>query len=108
MANIPTENMAVLLAMLKNNLQLMTDWMDEEAKTAKETELSQYIKASANFIEREGITLDFSQIDDELLVVMYSSWLYEKRLNGVSVMPRMLRINLNNRVFSEKLRSDDA
>ena len=108
MANIPTENMAVLLAMLKNNLQLMTDWMDEEAKTAKETELSQYIQASANFIEREGITLDFSQIDDELLVVMYSSWLYEKRLNGVSVMPRMLRINLNNRVFSEKLRSDDA
>ena len=38
MANIPTENMAVLLAMLKNDLQLMTDWMDEEAKAAKATE----------------------------------------------------------------------
>ena len=108
MANIPTENMTVLLAMLKNNLQLMTDWMDEEAKAAKETELSQYIQAANNFIEREGIKLNYSNVDDELLIVMYAAWLYEKRLNGVSVMPRMLRYNLNNRVFSEKLRSEDA
>lgn len=105
MANveISNENMATLLTMLENNLGLILDWMDAEAKTAKETELSQYIQAAANFIDREGITIDFADVSDLMLITMYSSFLYEKRMDGVSVMPRALRYNLNNRLFQESL-----
>lgn len=100
------EQLKVLLAMLKNNLELITDYMDEESKNSKELELTQYLQASANFIEREGITLDYEEIDDELLVVMYASWLYDKRKDGVAIMPRMLRYNLNNRLFAQKVNNN--
>lgn len=106
MAEISSEQMSVLLKMLENNLELILDYMDDEAKESKETELTQYINACVKLIEREGITLNFDNIDDELLVVMYASWLYDKRKDGVAIMPRMLRYNLNNRLFSEKVNSD--
>ena len=93
----------MLLAMLKNNLELITDYLDADSKAAKETELLQYINASMQFIQREGITLDLSDIGDSMLVVMYASWLYDRRKDGVAIMPRMLRYNLNNRLFSEKV-----
>lgn len=97
------EQMAVMLTMLKNNLELITDYMDAESRAAKEEELMIYLNSSIDFIEREGITLDYSSISDELLVVMYASWLYDRRKDGVAVMPRMLRYNLNNRLFAQKV-----
>lgn len=106
MADITDNQMQVLLKMLENNLELILDYMDQEARESKETELTQYIQASATYIEREGITLNFDDISDELLVVMYSSWLYDQRKNGVAIMPRMLRYNLNNRLFAEKVGSN--
>ena len=77
--------------------------MDAEARSQKETQLSQYIDSSIAFIQREGITLNYNDIGDLMLVTMYSAYLYEKRNDGVSVMPRALRYNLNNRVFQEKV-----
>lgn len=100
------EQMAEMLTMLKNNLELITDYMDAESRAAKEEELKVYLNSSIDFIEREGITLDYS-ISDELLVVMYASWLYDKRKDGVAIMPRMLRYNLNNRLFEEKVGSNE-
>ena len=100
------QQMQIMMQMLKNNLELITDYMDAEARDQKESELSTYINASISFIEREGIKLNYEDIGDETLVVMYASWLYDKRKDGVSVMPRMLRYNLNNRVFSEKVGED--
>ena len=103
MSQPTTAQLETLLIMLKSNLELITDYMDSVAKAEKETELTQYIYASITYIEREGITLNFDDISDNLLVTMYASWLYDKRKDGVAVMPRMLRYNLNNRLFSQKV-----
>lgn len=105
MANITETQLETLLVMLKSNIGLYTDYMDQEAKEQKIAELTQYIQSSAIYIEREGITLDLDDIGDCNLVVMYSNWLYDRRKDGVSIMPRMLRWNLNNRLFSEKAKA---
>lgn len=102
---------SVLLTMLKNGLEITFDYMDAEARASKETELLQYIHASQNMIEREGIVLT-EEIDDYLLVEMYAMWLYDKRKTTgskytsyyIQNMPRMLRYNLNNRLLSQKVK----
>ena len=104
MAELNQKNKAVLLKMLENNLELYLSYYDSEAKERKENELMTYIQASIRFIEREGITLDLEDIGDNTLVVMYASWLYDKRKDGVAIMPRMLRYNLDNRLFDEKVK----
>lgn len=91
-----------LLTMLKYNLEIITDYMDAEAKQQKDTQLGYYIDSAVSFIEREGITLDYENIGDLMLITMYAQYLYDKRMDGVSVMPRALRYNLNNRLFQEK------
>ena len=104
MAQITDKQKAVLLKMLENNLELILSYYDSDAKSRKEDELMTYVQASIQFIEREGITLDLDQAGDATLVVMYASWLYDKRKDGVAIMPRMLRYNLNNRLFDEKVK----
>jgi hypothetical protein len=91
-----------LLTMLKYNLEIITDYMDAEAKQQKDTQLGYYIDSAVSFIEREGITLNYENIGDLMLITMYAQYLYDKRMDGVSVMPRALRYNLNNRLFQEK------
>jgi len=103
MANITPEQLNNLVTMLQYNEEILFDFMDAESGAMLKTQLAQYIQSAASFIEREGITLDLDQIDDSMLVVMYASWLYDKRKDGVSVMPRMLRYNLNNRLFAQKV-----
>lgn len=97
------DQMTALLTMLKYNLGIITDYMDQEAKEQKEAQLQNYINASVDFIERQGITLDYGAMGDMMLITMYSQYLYDKRMDGVSVMPRALRYELNNRVFQEKV-----
>lgn len=102
---VTAKQLEMLKAMLKNNLEIITDYMDDAALCVINTELEQYIRSSCSFIEREGITLDFDDISDCLLVTMYASWLYDKRKDVTAQMPRMLRYNLNNRIFSEKVKA---
>lgn len=99
---------ADLLAMLKLNLEVVTDYMDAEAKAAKDAELLQYLGAAREFIEREGIDLTFSPGDCQILV-MYASWLYGRRKadNSYGAMPRMLRWAINNRLFQQHIAGDD-
>lgn len=97
---------ATLLSMLENNLSLVFDYMDAESALEKRTQLGYYIDAAIEFIEREGITLDYQKVGDLQIVTMYAAYLYEKRNDGVSVMPRILRYNLNTRVFQEKVNKD--
>lgn len=100
----------VLLTMLKQSLEIITDYMDAEAKEQKNTELKWYIDSAQEFILREGIHLE-DTIGDAMLQVMYAMWLYDKRKTTgskytsyyIQNMPRMLRINLNNRLFQEKV-----
>lgn len=62
--------------------------------------LSQVIDAAIAFITREGITLE-GTVEDLQLVEMYAAYLVRKR-NATEAMPRMLRWALNNRLFSQK------
>lgn len=87
-------NDTTMLEMLKVDLGISTDVYDSR--------LSQYLTSAKDYIEREGITLDDSVISDGNLVIMYASWLWKKRDTGEG-MPRMLRWNLNNRLFNEKV-----
>lgn len=89
--------------MLQTNLEIITDYMDAEAKASKETELTQYLQAAQSYITTEGIALDLSNVGDCQLVVMYAAWLYDKRKASEAAMPRMLRWNLNNRLFRQKM-----
>lgn len=104
MADMTTKQKAVLLKRLENNLELYLDYYDDEAKETKESELMVYINSAIQFILEEGITLDLDQDGDCTLVTMYASWLYDKRKDGVAIMPRMLRYNLNNKLFGQKVK----
>jgi len=103
----------VILTMLKQGLEIITDYMDAESKAAKDLELMQYVQTAEVYIEREGIVLE-DVVDDQMLVSMYAMWLYDKRKTTgskytsyyIQNMPRMLRYNLNNRLFSQKVRND--
>lgn len=86
-------NDTTILEMLKVDLGISTNAYDER--------LSQYITSAKDYITREGITLDNDFISDMNLVVMYAAWLWRKR-DTTEAMPRMLRWNLNNRLFYEK------
>lgn len=106
-------NNDIILTMLKQGLEIITDYMDEESKTAKNLELMQYIETAEVFIEREGIVLE-DVVSDQMLVSMYAMWLYDKRKTTgskytsyyIQNMPRMLRYNLNNRLLQQKVRDD--
>lgn len=82
-------------AMLKSNLQILG--------TAWDNYLAQLVEVAKREIEREGIELDTSEIDDANLIVMYASYLYRKRNDDSPAMPRMLRYALNNRLFAQKV-----
>ena len=106
----------VLLTMLKAGLEIITDYMDAEAKQSKEQELMFYILTAIQNIEREGVDLIPDAVDDQMLVVMYAMWLYDKRKTTgskytsyyIQNMPRMLRWTLNNRLMQQKIREAEA
>lgn len=72
--------------------------------TAYDGRLRQYLEAARSAIEIEGITLNES-VSDGNLVVMYAAFLWRKR-DTQEGMPRMLRWMMNNRLFSEKLQEE--
>ena len=84
-----------MLAMLKVDLGITT--------TAYNGRLENYLQSADTQIKREGITLDLDNIDDCQLAVMYAAWMWRKRDGVDSGMPRMLRYQLNNRLFAEKV-----
>lgn len=88
------EQLAAMLANLKIDLGITT--------TAYDSRLEQYLQAAATFITEQGTTLDYNDIQDAQLIVMYAAWTWRKRDSGEG-MPRMLRYALNNRVFSRKM-----
>lgn len=81
-----------VLGILKINLQVSTDKLDSY--------LSGLISAAREYIKTEGITLQDTPGDSNL-VVMYAAYLYRKRRED-GPMPRSLRWALNNRLFSQK------
>ena len=90
-------NENVILTMLKNGLEIITDYMDATSAESKDTELLQYIQLAEASIAREGIVL-VDNVEDQMLVSMYAMWLYDKRKTTgskytsyyIQNMPRML------------------
>lgn len=102
--------METMLTMLKTDLGILTT-------TAYDARLTQLLTAAQKAIIKEGAsTLDASDPLDMQLIVMYASWLWNKRYGSMgntqnydaTTMPRMLRLALNNRVFSEKAGESDG
>ena len=91
---------AELLMMTKSNLQI--------AGSTWDAYLAQLIIAAQEAIATQGITLDLEQVSDCNLVVMYASYLYRKRADDNPAMPRMLRYELNNRLFSQKVAPEEG
>lgn len=79
-----------MLAMLKIDLGITA--------TAYDDRLTQYLESAKAEIEREGVTLSADSVTDCNLVIQYAAWMWRKRDTGEG-MPRMLRWQLNNRLF---------
>lgn len=74
--------------------------------TAYDERLTQIIKSSYESIVLEGAaTLNASDESDIQLIVMYAAWLWNNRRTGEKMTP-MVRWHLNNRIFSEKAKSN--
>ena len=65
--------------------------------TAYDDRLKQLLTTAAEEIATEGYTLTGTPADDNLQIA-YAEWLWRKRDTGEG-MPRMLRWQLNNRLF---------
>ena len=86
-----------MLAMLKIDLGYKTTAYDER--------LQQYLQTAKNEIEREGATLSADSLYDCNLMIQYAAWMWRKRDTGEG-MPRMLRWQINNRLFDVGGRTD--
>ena len=84
------------LQALKWDLQMLTN--------ANDAYLSDLLTMAAQLIQREGITLTEGIMEQDMLVVQYAAYLFRRRAAGSAetVMPRFLRYQLNNLLFSQK------
>lgn len=90
------------LTLLKRNLQMLTD--------ANDTYLAHLLQVGEAAMTREGIVNDNSA-DYESCVIDYAAYLFRSRAadssggkTGSTAMPRFLRYQLNNILFSQKIR----
>lgn len=82
------------LLLLKKDLQRNT--------TANDEYLEFLLDSSVAAIKREGITLDENDIESDMVVIHYAAYLFRKRAGTETTMPRFLRYELNNLLFSQK------
>ena len=76
--------------------------MDLQPTTAKYNEyLAAALSAAAAAIEREGIVIA-DTAEDGMLCVQYAAYLYRRRREQDTTMPRYLRWMLNNRKISRE------
>lgn len=87
------------LTLLKNDLQMLT--------SSNDTLLSSLLDASVEYIQKEGITLVENDIGIDMVIVQYAAYLFRKRAGEETAMPRFLRYNLNNILFSQKGKRND-
>lgn len=90
---------ADILEVLKADLQMISP------TASMASYLATLIEASKKLIAQTGITLNYEDTNDCLLVVMYSAYLYRKRAESVNAMPRQLEYMLRNRLWAEKGRT---
>ena len=73
------------------------------------TQLEQLRQVAASRIKKIGITLDLEDAGDVGLLVGYTAWLFRRRRQEAGPqMPEWLRLDLNDRLMSEKGRVSDG
>lgn len=82
------------LLILKNDLQLLT--------TANDNYLRMLITQAEAAMETEGIRMIENDIACDMAAVQYAAYLFRKRASADTAMPRFLRWQLNNLLFSQK------
>lgn len=65
--------------------------------------IKDFLKEADVKLRAKGITLNYEDIGDLQLIVMYAEWRWTNRINGTG-MNRMLKSNINDRVLAEKMR----
>lgn len=88
-----------LLTILKSDLQMTT--------TANDGFLGELLQFARKLIIQEGITFDEADINCQMIQVQYAAYLFRKRAGTDTHMPRFLRYELNNLLFSQKGKTDD-
>lgn len=86
------------LLILKRDLQLRTSSNDEY--------LSFLLSGAKKLIEQEGITLIDGDTNCDMAQIQYAAYLFRRRGGEETFMPRFLRYELNNLLFSQKGRVD--
>lgn len=86
-------NDAAKLAVLKQDLQMLTSANDDYLRTL--------LTLAASKIQTEGIKLT-EDIESDMAVIQYAAYLFRKRAGTDTTMPRFLRWQLNNMLFSQK------
>ena len=86
------------LVILKKDLQMLTDSNDDYLKIL----LGQ---AEAQ-VRREGVD-PHEGSEGEMVVIQYAAYLFRKRASGDAVMPRFLRLQLNNMKISQAGRGEE-
>lgn len=81
------------LPILKKDLQMLTSANDEY--------LLILLDQAEKLIEREGVKL-MDDIESDMLVIQYAAYLFRKRAGTETAMPRFLRFQINNLLFSQK------
>jgi hypothetical protein len=84
---------ATKLTLLRMDLQITTDKYNEY--------LAAVLSAATSAIEREGIALA-DTAEDGMLCVQYAAYLYRRRREQDTAMPRYLRWMLNNRKIARE------
>lgn len=87
------------LVVLKNDLQLTTN--------ANDAFLAFLLRSAKELIEQEGITIDDNDVNCDLVRIHYAAYLFRRRGGDETSMPRFLRYELNNLLFSQKGQIND-
>lgn len=74
--------------------------------TANDEYLGTLLDLAAGAIQREGIKLIEDDTECDMAVVQYAAYLFRKRAAADTTMPRFLRWQLNNLLFSQKVGGD--
>ena len=82
-----------MLKLLKIDLQITSDKIDDL--------LVSILDGAETTLEGTGIRLE-GTVEDDNLIRMYAAYLYRRRKDGDSGMPRMLRLAINNRLFGQR------
>lgn len=70
--------------------------------TANDAYLGELLQLAQKLMQREGIVMDENNIEHQMIQVQYAAYLFRRRAGNDTGMPRFLRYELNNLLFSQK------